>query len=291
MQRECVLPIAGRGRLTSFYVEYKTASRVARQLGRSDYVARSCWDSGSERCHLHEDQAQDTLDRPVNEKKGTPTTNCFIGRYPSTDASVWSGATHEETGLERNGTRSSLAMNPDSISVVMTIVFVCRDPPGERLNPAFALQQHTAQTAGVIVWGAIAYNKRAPLVLIRGTMTTPRHVHDILQQHVLSLMQWLSGAIFQQDNALPHTARVSQDCLHTVTNLSWPSQSPDLSPIEHIWDHLGRRAGHPTNLIELYARLHQIWNEMSRDIIQNLYASMPDRIASCIRARRGSTGY
>ncbi|GFV38284.1 HTH_Tnp_Tc3_2 domain-containing protein [Trichonephila clavipes] len=37
---------------------------------------------------------------------------------------VWSGAMHEETGLQRNGTRSSLVTNPDSISAVMTIVFV-----------------------------------------------------------------------------------------------------------------------------------------------------------------------
>ncbi|GFU58167.1 uncharacterized protein TNCV_696791 [Trichonephila clavipes] len=42
---------------------------------------------------------------------------------------------------------------------------------------------------------------------------------------------------------------------------------------------------------ELEARLQQIWNEMSQDIIHILYASMPDRIASCIRARGGSTGY
>ncbi|GFW67695.1 HTH_Tnp_Tc3_2 domain-containing protein [Trichonephila clavipes] len=43
-------------------------------------------------------------------------------------ASVWSGASHEETGLQRNGTRSSLARNLDLISAVMAIVFVCGDP-------------------------------------------------------------------------------------------------------------------------------------------------------------------
>ncbi|GFS71236.1 transposable element Tcb1 transposase [Trichonephila clavipes] len=81
------------------------------------------------------------------------------------------------------------------------------------------------------------------------------------------------------------------DCLRTVTTFLWPARSPDLPPIEHIWDHLGRRVGTPTSLNELEARLQQIWNEMSLDIIQNSYASMPDRMASCIRARRGSTGY
>ncbi|GFV68287.1 transposable element Tcb1 transposase [Trichonephila clavipes] len=123
-------------------------------------------------------------------------------------------------------------------------------------------------------------------------MTAQRYVHDILHTYVLPLMQWLPGAIFQQDNARPNTARVSQDCrAGTVTTLPWPVQSRDLSPIEHICDHLGRRVGHPTSLNELEARLQQIWNEMSQNIIQNLYASMPDCIASCICARGGSTGY
>ncbi|GFW80552.1 uncharacterized protein TNCV_2416541 [Trichonephila clavipes] len=66
-----------------------------------------------------------------------------------------------------------------------------------------------------MVWGAIVYNTRTPLVLIRGTMTAQWHVHDLLQPHVLPLMQWLPGAIFQQTNAWPYTERVSQDCLRT----------------------------------------------------------------------------
>ncbi|GFS73319.1 transposable element Tcb2 transposase [Trichonephila clavipes] len=128
----------------------------------------------------------------------------------------------------------------------MTIVFVC-----ERLNHAFALQRHATPTTGVMVLGAIAYNTRSPLVLIRGTMIAQRYVHDILQPHVLLLMQRSPGALFQQDNARPHMARVSQDCLRTVTTLPWPARSPDLSPIEHTWNHSGRRVGHPMKLNEM----------------------------------------
>ncbi|GFU42991.1 transposable element Tcb1 transposase [Trichonephila clavipes] len=119
------------------------------------------------------------------------------------------------------------------------------------------------------------------------TMTAQRYVHDILQPHVLPFMQWLLGTIFQQDNAWPHTARVLLDCLRTVTTLPWPVRSPNLSPMEHIWDHSGLRVGHPTSLKELEARLQKIWNEMSQDIMQNLNASMPDCIASCVRSRGG----
>ncbi|GFY15285.1 transposable element Tcb2 transposase [Trichonephila clavipes] len=73
-------------------------------------------------------------------------------------------------------------------------------PRGEHFNPAFVLQQHTVPTADVMVWDAIAYNTRSLLVLIRGTKTAQRYIHDILQPHVLPLMQRLPGAIFQQDN-------------------------------------------------------------------------------------------
>ncbi|GFW00940.1 uncharacterized protein TNCV_1761781 [Trichonephila clavipes] len=48
------------------------------------------------------------------------------------------------------------------------------------------------------------------------------------------------GAIFQQDNARPHTARVAQDFLRHFQALPWPTRSPDLSPLEHVCYHLKR---------------------------------------------------
>ncbi|GFU28735.1 transposable element Tcb2 transposase [Trichonephila clavipes] len=68
-------------------------------------------------------------------------------------------------------------------------------------------------------------------------MTAQRYVHDILQPNVLPLMQRLPGAIFQQDNALPHTAWVSEDSLHTVTILPWPTRSQFVSNQAYL--HLG----------------------------------------------------
>ncbi|GFX81846.1 transposable element Tcb2 transposase [Trichonephila clavipes] len=51
----------------------------------------------------------------------------------------------------------------------------------------------------------------------------------------------LPGAILQQDNARPHTARVAQDFLRHCQTLPWPARSPDLSPVEHVWDQLKRQ--------------------------------------------------
>ncbi|GFY14561.1 kunitz-type serine protease inhibitor bitisilin-3 [Trichonephila clavipes] len=150
---------------------------------------------------------------------------------------------------------------------------------GERLNPAFDLQRHIVPTAGMIVWGSMAYNTRSPLVLIRGTMTAQRYVHGILNPHVLPLMQRLPGAIFQQDNSQPRMARVSPLCYY-------PSLACPIPRFVSNQAYLGSfgmahtQVGHPISLNELEARVQQIWKEMPQDIIQNLYASMPDHSSS-----------
>ncbi|GFX86719.1 transposable element Tc1 transposase [Trichonephila clavipes] len=77
--------------------------------------------------------------------------------------------------------------------------------------------------------------------LMRGTLTGQRYVDDILRPHVGPFLNDLPGAIFQQDNARLHTARVAQDFLRHFQTLPWPGRSPDLSPVEHVWDQLKRQ--------------------------------------------------
>ncbi|GFW70758.1 DDE_3 domain-containing protein [Trichonephila clavipes] len=89
----------------------------------------------------------------------------------------------------------------------------------------------TARTAGVMVWAAIAYDSRSTLIRMRETLTGQRYVDDILQPHVGPFLNGLPGAIFQQDNARLHTARVAQDFLRHFQTLPWPARSPDFSPV------------------------------------------------------------
>ncbi|GFU96981.1 transposable element Tcb2 transposase [Trichonephila clavipes] len=65
----------------------------------------------------------------------------------------------------------------------------------------------------VRVWMRPAYDSRSTLIVMRGTLTGQRYVDDILRPHVGPFLNGLPGAILQQDNARPHTARVAQDFL------------------------------------------------------------------------------
>ncbi|GFU31039.1 DDE_3 domain-containing protein [Trichonephila clavipes] len=76
---------------------------------------------------------------------------------------------------------------------------------------------------------------------MRGTLMGQRYVDDILRLHVGPFLNGLPGAIFQQDNARPYTARVDPDFLRHFQALPWPARSPDLSPVEHVWDQLKRQ--------------------------------------------------
>jgi transposase len=97
------------------------------------------------------------------------------------------------------------------------------------------------------------------------------------------------------DNARPHRSRAVTTNLQreTVTSVHWPAMSPDLNPIEHIWDMLGRRIqarGPPVeNVRQLEAALHREWHQLSQEDIQRLTGGMRRRVDAVIQACGGYT--
>ncbi|UYV69135.1 hypothetical protein LAZ67_6002559 [Cordylochernes scorpioides] len=156
---------------------------------------------------------------------------------------------------------------------------------GERSNPTAIVERPTVRQRGIMVWGAIAYDSRSPLLRIQGTMTAQRYVDDVLRPVTLPYLQGVPNALYQQDNARPHTARISQQALQDVQMLPWPPYSPDLSPIEHVWDIIGRRLHalpQPRSEDELWQMVEREWRAIPQDAIRTLIDSLPRRVAACI---------
>ncbi|UYV74358.1 hypothetical protein LAZ67_11003208 [Cordylochernes scorpioides] len=156
---------------------------------------------------------------------------------------------------------------------------------GERSNPAAIVERPTVRQRGIMVWGAIAYDSRSPLLRIQGTMTAQRYVDDVLRPVTLPYLQGVPNALYQQDNARPHTARISQQALQDVQMLPWPPYSSDLSTIEHVWDIIGRRLHslpQPRSEDELWQMVEREWRAIPQDAIRTLIDSLPRRVAACI---------
>ncbi|GFW87656.1 DDE_3 domain-containing protein [Trichonephila clavipes] len=123
------------------------------------------------------------------------------------------------------------------------------------------------------------------------TLMGQRYVDDILRSHELPFGNGLPGAIFQQDNARPHTARVAQDFQRHFQTLPWPARSPDLSPVEHVWDHLRRQMPSCYSVHDLELAVQDLLAHLPQDNIRCLINSMPDHVAACIAAGCGPTRY
>ncbi|GFV51821.1 transposable element Tcb2 transposase [Trichonephila clavipes] len=109
--------------------------------------------------------------------------------------------------------------------------------------------------------------------------------------HSDSFIDTSRRASLQQDNARPHTARVAQDFLRHFQTLPWPTRSPDLSPVEHVWDQLKRQMPSCHSVHDLELAVQDLWAHLPQDNIRCLINSMPDRLAVCIAAGGGPMRY
>ncbi|GFY33934.1 transposable element Tc3 transposase [Trichonephila clavipes] len=154
---------------------------------------------------------------------------------------------------------------------------------GSRYHQENTIERHRYGGAGRLVWGGIILGFRTDLHVQSVTMTGHIYRNINLEQRVRLFRGAMDAEfLFMDDNARPYRANIVDGCLQSedITRMDWPAYSPDLNPIEHVWDMLGRRiaARQPptTCLPELRREFLDEWCN-PQDQIDNLILSMPRR--------------
>ena len=148
----------------------------------------------------------------------------------------------------------------------------------------------------VMVWGCISHDCKLDLVTIQSNLTGDQYIRDVLQQVVVPHFDnhpLATRPVYMDDNTRPHRSRAVTAYLQSeaMTSVPWPAMSPDLNPIEHILDMLGRRILPVQNICQLEAALHREWQQLSQQDIRRLTGGMRRSVEAIIQARGGYTRY
>ncbi|GFV63636.1 transposable element Tc3 transposase [Trichonephila clavipes] len=153
---------------------------------------------------------------------------------------------------------------------------------GTAYRPENIQEKDRYPTCSIMMWAGIMINGHMHLhVVANGTMTGQRYIDEVLLPHV-RLFRGAVGDkfVFMDDNATCHRTLAVQDCLDSegIQRLVWPARSPDLNPIENVWDALGRQvAGRnypPTNKNTLIRALTEEWDKLPQQLLDNVVQSM-----------------
>nr|CAH7726581.1 unnamed protein product [Callosobruchus chinensis] len=136
------------------------------------------------------------------------------------------------------------------------------------------------------------FSDESRFVLVCGTMTGACYLQNIINAIVQPLRNEIGDQfIFMDDNARPHRSRAVQQALENgnIARLEWP----DMNPIEHVWDYVSRaifnRNNPPRSTQELIVAATEEWDNIPKEVINNLIIGMHRRVDAFIRSRRGNT--
>ena len=146
----------------------------------------------------------------------------------------------------------------------------------------------------------ISHDCKLDLVTIQGNLTGDLYIRDVLQPVVVPHFDnhpLATRPVYMDENARPHRSRAVTAYLQSeaVTSVPWPAMSPDLNPIDHIWDMLGRRiqAQEPPvqTIRQLKAALHRECQQLSQQDSRCLTGGMRHRVEAIIQPRGGYNRY
>lgn len=173
-----------------------------------------------------------------------------------------------------------------------------RRRPGEEYKPC-CLKPTLKHPTSVMIWGCMSGDGVGRLTVVDGMMNGRKYT-EVLERVMLPSKRdrgWQDGTwSFQDDNAPCHRSRLVKDWMadHQVNNLPWPAQSPDLNPIENLWNLVGREVARdkPKTKRELIEKLIHAWYHVIKpETVAELVKSMPRRCQAVIKSKGWPTKY
>lgn len=177
--------------------------------------------------------------------------------------------------------------------------------PGEEYHESCIAPKFKKKNA-IMIWGGILGGQKTPLVLWQrdnwGTITAHSYV-----EHVLAPVLWPfwyhesrrrgESLWVMEDGASAHRAIYTQAFrqLHHMLKMDWPPSSPDLNPIEDVWnllkDNINARQPRPRGKDEMAIAVQEEWDRIPAADILGFIDTMPQRIAAVIAANGGHTAW
>ncbi|GFV60377.1 transposable element Tc3 transposase [Trichonephila clavipes] len=161
---------------------------------------------------------------------------------------------------------------------------------GSSNHPSNIIERDRYGGRGVLFWGGIMFGSRTNLhIFDAGSVNGTRYCNEILLPYV-RLFRGAMGLqfLFMDDNTPCHHTVDAEQLLESedIERMHWPARSPDLNPIEHVWDFLGRclaaRTVPPVTIRELRLALQDEWTAMPQQLIHTLILSMGSRCETCL---------